>query len=908
MPHPLPSAALSALVLCAAHAHVRAGGASTSDAFLLGWDHAGSAECLRCRLLVAGAHDSSAAPSELRFEPGTGRDKRNFAPDRPADLLHMKVEMNIEDMNNPSLTAVQTLTFAPIGRPLDVLRLNAEQMEIESVCLVGPDGSRRGVASTSYDDHELTIRFDPPIAVGEQATIQVDYALHDPAQGLTWTTESPEWPGRPAQIHTQGQPETNRFWFPAHDFPNERLTTEFVVTVPEGYVVSSNGKLVSEETKDGRSTFHWLQDRDHVSYLVSLIVGKFDIVDVAPEGSELKMPVYVPPGKGGQVRQTYGRTPEMLKVFERRFDEPYPWARYAQLVVWNFGAGGMENTSATTMFDTAVLDETALLDGDLDGLISHELAHQWFGDLITCNTWAHIWLNEGWATYSTALWYEARDGYDDGYLYSVYNSLRGVAKADQFKPGDTSFRPAMVSPVYEHPWETFRRTSNPYPKGCSILHMLRMKLGEDLFFRAVGVYVDRYKFRTAETDDFRQVLEEVSGQSLEKFFTQWCYRPGTPKLHVKAEWDEELRELHIVAEQMQRIDAELPAFEFDLPIIIETSTGSHSIIIPVNAQRHERSVALDEDPRMVLVDPQLTVLADLTVQQPARRFIAQLEGGPTVPSRLDAAAALSSFAGRPGVVDALRDCLAAKGEHHAVRSRAAESLGKLAATDALLACLGAGIDDARVRASAIRALESSQGDAALTLLAKHASGSEPSYACRAAAIEALGKLGDASSLPLIEQALEVDSQHDQVRQAALRALRELDKAECLAAAIPFTRFGVFSRTRPVAIDAVANLAHHDKARAYDAVAPLLSDPEDRTVRAAIEALVKIEDERGVQALEIAASATRNAEVRRAAESARDRLRSALDRSDSMTSTRAEIERLSRELEQLRQKVEEQKSE
>ena len=317
------------------------------------------------------------------WDPETGRDLLNYPPDRIVDHQHMRLEIDIPDMNVPRASAVQTLTVTAIGTPTASLTLDARLLDIRSVTSPG----RR--VTHEHDGRRLTMRFDPPLEPGIASDIVTTYTISDPPHGLLWLPEDPAWPGRPAQIHTQGQTDTNSYWFPCHDFPNERLITELIVTVPEGYLVSGNGRLLAREMRPGRTTFHWLQDKPHVNYLVSLIVGKFDVVDLAqaPARSRdalrpakaFEMPVYVPPGRGRDVAGTYGRTPEMIGLFERLTGEAYPWDRYAQLVVWNFGAGGMENTSATTMYDTAIIDPQGLLDGDLDGLIAHELAHQWFG-------------------------------------------------------------------------------------------------------------------------------------------------------------------------------------------------------------------------------------------------------------------------------------------------------------------------------------------------------------------------------------------------------------------------------------------------------------------------------------------------------------------------------------------------
>ncbi|MEC9374626.1 MAG: M1 family aminopeptidase, partial [Planctomycetota bacterium] len=882
-------ALLAPLALIVAASSALAGG------FWSRFDHA--TECERCRLAWLELAGEEAADN-LRYSEDTGADTANYAPSRKVDYRNMRLDIDIPDMNNPRFSATQVLEFAPVGKPLESLTLNAEQLDIRGVSSL----LRGQNVSFSHDGSQLNLAFDPPIPTGESTTIQIAYEANDPVDGLFWTPEAPEWPGRAAQIHTQGQPETNRFWFPAHDSPNERLTTEIVITVPEGYVASSNGELVDQRTRDGRTTFHWRQTPEHVSYLVSLVVGKFDIVDVG--NRDLSMPVYVPPGKGKYVQQTYGSTAEMVPLYERLFGLEYPWARYAQLVVWNFGAGGMENTSATTMYDTAILDDRALEDGDLDSLIAHELVHQWYGDLITCNTWAHIWLNEGFATYGSALWFEERDGYDNGYLTYMHRTMRGLAERDAISASDSDGwkRPPMVSRLYEHPWEVFRRRSNPYPKGASTLHMLRSALGDDLFFQGIQTYTRRYANQTVETDQFRRVLEEVSGRSLEQFFDQWCFRPGTPQVDVDIKWSESDKNLTITVEQTQRIDEFLPAYAFDLPVYIETNGESRTVTIPVMNERHERVIQLEAEPSIVAVDPHLHVLMNPTVRQPARRFINQLQSGPTMASKLDAVAALSETPGD----DSEAALVAVRHDStidHTLREAAAIALGDLDATEALLEIARAGVSDARVRESVMRALAVVGGDEALQILADAASDPDESYAVQAAALRGVGDLGNRDHLPILLAALERDSQHEQVRSAALRALADLGEPEGLEAAIPYTQFGWLQRLRPAAIDAVAELSEHDVDAAVDALIPILRDREWRPRRAAADALVQIGDDRALPELQRLARTHPHPRHREDFAEAADRLAAAARRDDPSSGLRREVETLKRELDDLRRQIE-----
>ncbi|MGD9691568.1 MAG: M1 family aminopeptidase [Phycisphaerales bacterium] len=855
---------------------------------------------------------SSALAADDRFDPQSGRDLRNYPPNCPADLTRMVLRIDIPDMSTPRFSAVETLSLIPTSTPLSSLSLNAPFLLIESVTHQGR------ALSFSHDGDTLDISFDPPLTPSSETSIDITYTCTDPPDGLIWTLTPPsdlipggaQSPGFAPQIHTQGQPESNRYWFPTHDSPNERFASELIVTVPEGFLVSSNGHLASASTTNARTTYHWVQNLPHPAYLVSLVVGKFDVVDLAKPGDRTPLPVYVPPGLASRVHDTYARTRDMLRVFEERFDEPYPWDRYAQLVVWNFQAGGMENTSATSLYDTAVFDQRAINDRqDLDGLIAHELGHQWFGDLLTCNSWEHIWLNEGFASYTESIWFEARDGYDQGYLEDVWVTLRGIARSDRIAPDDKSpLRTGMVSNVYAHPDETFRRRSNPYPKGASILHMLRISLGDHVFFKAVADYIDQHRLSTVDTDDFRKALEHASGRSLEHFFAQWAYRPGTPQLTLSASWKESSKSLRLSVEQSQRIDTDLPAFVFSLPVHVRVGDETRVITIDVDSRRHEQTIELPSEPAWVAFDPFLSVLANPTLKVPDAWLIAQLNDGPTLPSRLDAARALREHPS-PAVNNALGSILSDPSLHHRLRRVAADSLGVLAADDALFDALSSTHDDPRVHADALEALStaSPRRADAVSLFARLAADDNAPYAVRAQALRNLGSTRDASHLPLITNALSARSQSDQVRLAALQALAALDEKESLDAVIPYLDIAYYARTRAAACSVTSTLAHHDPAKAFLALEPHLKDRSERVRAAAISAMGAVKDQRAIDALRARASAE-------TLESFRDRAKRAADRAagilsgDDTDSLRDELGRLSRELADLKKSFEKSQAE
>jgi aminopeptidase N len=805
-------------------------------------------------------------------------------PANVVDFKHMRLDLTIADMNRPKLVGIETLTFAPLGDSVSSFDLDARLLTINVVSAqVG--GVDRPVTFT-HNERSLTVRFDPPLTTGQQAQVVIHYEANDPPLGLIW---SPQRGDRPAQLHPQGQPETNSYWFPCHDFPNEKLTTEVMVTVPTGYLACSNGRLVAHgnrvvavDTEDGGTelrpfeTFHWLQDKPHVNYLVSLVVGKFDVVDVGTK--TLAMPVYVPPGRGKDVAATFGRTAEMIGVFEHAFGEPYPWDKYAQLVVWNFGAGGMENTSATTLFDTAVIEPSALFDHNQEGLISHELAHQWFGDLLTCNSWEHIWLNEGFATYASALWTEFRvpagseapgDSGRDGYDRHVLGSFDNLCAND--KP-DSPATPGMVSNVYAHPWETFRRAANPYGKGASVLHMLRRRVGDEVFFRAIRQYVHDHKFQTVETDDLRRVFESASGEELSTFFAQWCTRTGVPKVELEVVWQSDLHSVSITGKQTQKIDAANPPFEFSLPVWVRTPKGSvrtSEIKFLSGVAAANVEIATDSEPEIVAINHNLAVLADLTIKQPRERWLAQLASGPTLASRVQAARALRGDASDKSA-DALRRAALVRTLPTSLRVEAVKTLKERDLLKDVISIGNSATDRWDVRSAAAEAV----GDLLAPAESKHSIGArdeagtlltnlakkDPSIRVRSAAIKALAKGKAAGASSVARAVLRMESQSDELRQAGLEALGTLDRAEDMLPVLELTRDGVDARTRALATTTLGKIGHHDKDRVFEELSKLLDDRQIRTRRAAGEALVELADRRALDRFSELAASTKAEEI------------------------------------------------
>ncbi len=599
------------------------------------------------------------------------------AADRPIDVLHIRLDLDVS-LKNQSIAGTATIDFQP-HREVSSLTLDAVGFEVSEVREISGQGKAGKPLAFENSGKELTVNFAEPLSRDQKRRIEIAYEVKEPESGLHFFQPSETEPEIPWMVWSQGEPEGNRFWFPCFDRPNERQTTELIARVDKDFTVLSNGKLIKKRAIENgkRTEFHWSQEKPHVSYLVTLVAGKFAIIEENWRGKPITY--YVSPEREQDAKQTFGRTPEMLDFFSERFGIEYPWEKYAQVVVEQFTSGGMENTSATTMYQGVMHDARALLDSSPDGIIAHELGHQWWGDLVTCRDWSHLWLNEGFATYCEVLWSEHKLGRDerDYLLYQKSKSARGGTAKD---------RP-IVDRHYPTPDTMF--DVRVYPKGGWVLHMLRSRLGDDDFFRGLKRYGLAYAYRTAETSDFRKTFEQLYGVSLERFFHDWTERKGHPLLNVKTTHQEDDGFIRVEVTQTQKEEA------FHFPLKIELTRagekGKSVIITPFITEKNQTFLLpIKARPELVRVDPDFTVLAEIEEDKSRDLWVAQLAHGPTVPERLRAVehfAKSQSAADRELLIDRLKS-----DDFYAVKMEAATALGKTKKADAK-ASLQKGLED-----------------------------------------------------------------------------------------------------------------------------------------------------------------------------------------------------------------------
>ncbi|HVG32604.1 MAG TPA: M1 family metallopeptidase [Pyrinomonadaceae bacterium] len=526
-------------------------------------------------------------------------------PVRTYDVLHYVIRTRF---NVPDKTVIgdETIILKPLSEGFNSLALDASDMKIESVVL---SESNMPLPFQQPPD-KLLIQLDRPYGPADSLSLHIQYRAK-PRRGLFFiAARQGETISKPAQIWTQGEPEDNHRWFPCYDYPDDKATTEQYITTGSNEIAISNGALVeTTNNADGTRTFHWVMRQPHSTYLTSLVVG--DYVKLTDAYKNVSLEYYTYRGTEKTALRAFNATPEMMRLFTNLFKYEYPYDKYAQTIVQAFFFGGMENITATTHADSEILYSAgeAGLEATQD-LISHELSHSWFGDLVTCKSWKHLWLNEGFATFMEAVFKEHKSGREE-YLRVMNENARLYLAEDQSR-----YRRPIVYDRYRTASDLFDATL--YQKGGFIIHMLREVVGDEIFWKAVNRYLNEFKNGSVETADLQRVFEETSGRRLDWFFDQWVYKAGFPELRVRYSYNRLSKLLTLTVTQTQTPDPVTPAV-FRLPVEVEIATarGARTERIEINARTQRFTFKLDGKPRMIRFDKRSSILKKLDFPQSA---------------------------------------------------------------------------------------------------------------------------------------------------------------------------------------------------------------------------------------------------------------------------------------------------
>lgn len=610
--------------------------------------------------------------------------RANYQPSatRLIDLLHTRLEVR-PDWKKLWLYGKATITAKPYFSPANVMDLDARGMEIRRVAFL-TNANDTGTLLFSYNKSVLHITLPQLFQRTDSFRVFIDYiakpdeltdlggsASISSDKGLYFINPDGTVPGKPTQLWSQGETQANSVWFPTIDRPNEKMTEEILITTEQKYVTLSNGLMIhSTPNTDGTRTDHWKMDLPHSTYLVMIAIGDFAIVKDTWRGKEVNY--YVEPEFAPYARNIFGRTPQMLEFFSNRFGVEYPWPKYSQICTRDFVSGAMENTSAVIHGEFVQQTPREMLVRTYEEYISHELSHHWFGDLVTCESWSNLPLNESFATYCEYLWNEHANGIDRADAEHYESKLGYIAETEAGK------KESLVRYNYSDREDLF--DSHSYNKGGQILHMLRLFLGDDAFFAGIKLHLERARFKNVEIHNLRMAFEDASGQDLNWFFEQWFLSPGHPELDISYAYDATAKKQRVTIKQIQDPGMGTPAV-YRMPIAVDVYLNGKAQRHTIVVSKREETFSFDADaqPTLVNVDALKALLCTKVDHHTASEWAAMYDLAPLFVDRLEAIEGIYDIAiGKPESISVLTKSLSDK--YPEIRRSAISLLGKQAET------------------------------------------------------------------------------------------------------------------------------------------------------------------------------------------------------------------------------------
>jgi aminopeptidase N len=762
-----------------------------------------------------------------------------YARSKDYDLQHSKIVLKF-DLDQKKVIGDVTHTLTILKEGTEKIWFDSVGLTIQSVTV------NKAAAKFESKETKLIVPLASAAKAGQKFDVEIRYE-GKPTKGLYFILPDKDYPDRPKQIWTQGESEDTRYYLPTYDYPNDRLTTETVVTVPASWVTVANGKLIGvSDSGNGNKTWTWKESVPSSTYLITVVAGEFDEVKETWRG----MPVtyYAPKGRGDRLKANYGRTPQMLEFFSKQLGVDYPWEKYAQAMVDDFVAGGMENSSATTNTSTSLthLKLAHEYTTGEDPLISHELGHQWFGDLVTCKDWGNIWLNEGFATFMERWWVEhyfPRDQIE----YEMWND----AKEWMDNPG------LYVKPIVRHDFDDSSEfDGNAYNKGGWVLFMLRHQIGEEAFFAGLKHYLELNRGKNVVTADLTRAIEEATHINVDQFFSQWVYGAGAPRFDLAYTYDDAKHKVMLKVKQTQKLEGRVGIFTIPLKVEITTASGAKEYPITVSKAEEEFWFPADGAPAMVLFDKGGHYLKSADFHKDKKEWLYQLKNAAETADRLDAVDALGKLKDDNEAITALGEALKSD-KAWGVRATSADNLGatkNLAAAKLLLEALDTTAEP-WVRNRIVSALGNFKDNKDVLKKVIAVAKEDKSYRAQASALQALGKLKAPGALDELNAAVAADSPDAFLRNAALRAMGELGDDKAVPTLREWAAVGKRIDTRQAAISSLARLDKNNK-EITQQIAGYLMEPRfpirissifalgtrgDASAIPALEALLKSDD-------------------------------------------------------------------
>jgi aminopeptidase N len=755
-----------------------------------------------------------------------------FARSKDYDLQHSRIALKF-DVEQKKLIGDVTHTISVLKDNTNKLVFDSVGLTIESVTLNKTPAKFETLAT------KLIVPLASAARKGEKFEVEIKYQGKT-TKGLYFILPDKDYPNQPREIWTQGESEDTRNYIPTYDYPNDRLTTETILTVPAAWITVANGKLIGvKDAGNGMKTWTWQESLPSSTYLITVVAGEFDEVKDTWRGKPVTY--YAPKGRGDRLKINYGRTPQMLELFSKKLGVDYPWEKYAQSMVDDFVAGGMENSSATTNASSSLVHPLLALEyaTGQDPLISHELGHQWFGDLVTCKDWGNIWLNEGFATFMEYLWVENYFPKDQG-EYERWSNIH-----EWFEQSDL-----WAKPIVRHDFDDSSEfDGNAYGKGGLVLYMLRHQIGDDAFYSGLKHYLEVNRGKNVVTADLVKAIEDEAHINVDQFFTQWIYGAGAPKFDLSYSYDDTKHQVTLKVKQTQKIEGRVGLFRIPTDVEIATASGAKSYLITVSKGEEAFALPADSAPIMVLFDKGGHILKTAESHKEKKEWLYQLNHASEFADRADAVEALAKIKDDPDVDAALGEVMR-NDKAWGVWATAADALGGRKTPAAAKQLLEA-LNDATepwIRNRIVSALGNFKDNAEIAAKLEAVAKDDKSFRARAAALQSLGKLKAPNALANLKAAVAGDSPDDFLRNAALRAMGPLGDDQAVPVLQEWVAVGKATQTREAAISSLARLKKDDK-QITQQIAGFLTEAHGRVRFATIYALGQRGDASAIPALE-----------------------------------------------------------
>jgi len=755
-----------------------------------------------------------------------------YARSKDYDLQHSKIALRFD--------GEQKKVIGDVTHSVSIVKDGTSKLEFDSVGLtIRSVTLNKGPAKFETTDKKLIVPLTHTTKAGEKFEVEINYEGKT-SKGAYFILPDKDYPNQPKEIWTQGESEDTRYYLPTYDYPNDRLTTETILTVPSTWITVANGKLVGvKEAGSGMKTWTWQENVPSSTYLITVVAGEFDEVKDSWRGKPVTY--YAPKGRGDRLKINYSRTPQMMELFSKKLGVDYAWEKYAQAMVDEFVAGGMENSSATTNTSSSLVHPLLAPEyvTGQDPLISHELGHQWFGDLVTCKDWGNIWLNEGFATFLETVWSENYFPKDQS-EYERWESIR-----EWFGQANL-----WAKPIVRHDFDDSSEfDGNAYGKGGLVLYMLRHQLGEEAFYRGLKHYLEVNRGKNVVTADLAKAIDEETHTNVDQFFTEWLYGAGAPKFELSYSYDDSKHQVILKVKQTQKLEGRVGLFRIPTDVEITTAAGSKSYPITVLKTEEAFSFPAESAPNMVLFDKGGQILKEAEFHKEKKEWLYQLKNASEVADRADAVVALGKLKDDADVDVALGET-ARTDKAWGVRATAADTLGERktpAAAKQLLEALNSSTEQ-WVRSRITTALGNLAGNSEVIAKLEAVAKDDKSFRARAGALLALGKMKAPNALSTLDAAVAGHSPDDFLRNAALRAMGPLGDDKAVPRLEEWVAVGKPINTRQAAISSLARLKKSDK-QITEQIAGFLTEPRFPIRFSAIFALGERGDASAIPALE-----------------------------------------------------------